>query len=271
MKKGNISVRKISVLLLCLVMTGLCACKAKAPAPASESGDKVGAYVDESGTIIYTFGDPVDTSRDDGEVLHRSADEATELPDGSISLQQAKDILDTCSFEQFYLPCSMSSFEKYYEGTEKIGSTEYLVFSIYAEKNGARIFVGTHALVSTDGKTVLKENWAGTHDSAVTDSTSEDKTEEQLFPEAKVSPGEAIFAICSKDKEKLGLENELIDYTFEIDTKLHTIKSVPCYKLTPKLYYTKSVQMAAPIYVSSDGNGNVIITDTATSEYMVVS
>ena len=271
MKRGKTLGKKISILLLCVMLTGLCACRTKAPSDTADTSDSVGAYVDESGTIVYTFGDPVETSRDDGQLIHRSANEATDLPDGSITLQQAKNIIDTCAFEQLYLPCSTSSFGKYYEGTEKIGTAGYLVFSLYAEKNGTRLFVGTHVLVSTDGKSVVKENWAGTHESVKTDSTGEDKTEKELYPEADVSPTEAIFAIYSKDKEKLGLENELIDYTFEIDTKLHTIKSVPCYKLTPKLYYTKSVKMSAPIYVSSDGKNNVMIMDTATSEYSVVS
>ena len=164
MKRGIALKKKIALLLLCVMLTGLCACRTKAPQSSAEDSGSVGAYIDESGTIVYTFGDPDESSRDDGTLIHRSPEAATDIPEGSISPDQAADVLDSCSFEKFYLPCSTSSFLKYYEGSEKVGKTEYLVFSFYAEKNGVRLFAGTHALVSTDGNTVMKENWAGSYE-----------------------------------------------------------------------------------------------------------
>lgn len=274
MKRGRALYKRITLAVLCLLMTGLCACNSGSNSSSSApqgSEESLGVYINEDGRIVYTFGDPDEEPADTGAVLHRDPNEPKEVPEGSISHEEAKKVLDSCSFEELYLPCSVSGLSAKYEGIEEIGTKKYLKYSFYAEKNGTRIFLGTNACVSPDGKTVYKKNWASKYDPVETGSSRNDKTQSELYPEASVSPEEAIFVLAGADLKALGLTEALTDYTFETDSRLHTIKSLPCYKITPKLYMTAGMEMKSPVYITADGSGHIMIPDNSTGEYSVVS
>lgn len=248
--------------LTAVFAAGLCGCSV----PASQQQSSKSTQ--NSSTLIYSIGEQPDIP--EGELVERKNGDEGDIPEESITTAEAEKLLDGCGFDQFYLPESVKTFKKHFDGVEKITDKDCLIFSFYAEKDGERIYLGTKAAVGTDGKSVYKLGWANAYEPVETDSADKDKTVSELYPDAKVSPSEAVTAILSKDKEALGLGYDMKDYTFEAETKLHTIKGVPCYKFTPKLFYSLSVKLLSPIYVTADGKSNVLILDPSTAGYTVI-
>lgn len=253
--------KKVFTALLTLALAaGLCGC-ASPSAESSKSNEN-------SSTLIYSIGEQVSIPQ--GELITRADGDESALPEGSISVSEAESILDGCEFSQFYLPESVSVFKKHFEGVEKHSEKDCLIFSFYTEKDGERLYLGTKAAVSADGRSVFKLGWANAYEPAEMSSADKDRTNNELYPDAAVSPSEAVTAILDKDKASLGLDLDLKEYTFETDTKTQTIMGVPCYKFTPKLYYDLSIKLCSPVFVTSDGKANVLILDPSTAGYTVI-
>ena len=132
------------------------------------------------------------------------------------------------------------------------------------------MFVGTDVLVSDDGKAVYRLDSTNSYQSVQPGTASEDKTADQMYEGAKIKPVDALLSIFDLDKERLGLTEEIIDYTFEADDELVTKKSVKCYQFTPKISYNGGIQFSSPIYVAADDSGRIFALDKTKNEYVDV-
>ena len=79
-----------------------------------------------------------------------------------------------------------------------------------------------------------------------------------------------LLSIFDLDKERLGLTEEIIDYTFEADDELVTKKSVKCYQFTTKISYNGGIQFSSPIYVAAEDSGRIFALDKTKNEYVDV-
>ena len=217
-------------------------------------------YEDSDGNLVYE-----DSKYEivEGSLIERNGDEdEPSAPEGSISFEEAVEILDSCSFEELYLPQSVSDYEKYYFGTVTHNDLLYYSIDPYVEADGKKIFVGTNCLVACDGSKVLMKTWASDYMSVEIGSAENDKSLSELYGDCEATPNDAIASLAKFSESQLGLEHSLSSYTFEVDTKIHDIKGIECYQATPKLNYTNLMSMTAPYYISADGSGRVFIADT---------
>ena len=261
--------RKISAIAAAAVLLTACGCS---------SGDKTGEirneevsmYVTSDGEIVYDFGTEEEFEEFSGDPESRGGTKEVTAPTGSISIEQAEKIVDDCSFKSFYLPGKTAEYKKYCHEIINEDETSWYHMYFYLEKNGVRLYTGTDFRVSCDGKSVTKRDWTGSYQEVKTGSASGDPTQQELFPGAKTSPEDAVFAICNVDAKRLGLTESLQTYLFETDDKLCSKKSIDCYKITPKLIYPNGIKMCSPIYIAADGTDRILMTDQTTGEISLV-
>lgn len=213
----------------------------------------------DSNTLVY---EAEKNEASQGTLIERDGSEKqVSAPEGSISIDEAIEILDSCNYEDLYLPESVSSYEKYYFDTVTYNGSEYYSIDFCLESNGKRIFVGTNCIVACDGSQVLKKTWASDYLSVKPNTSDNDKDVKEVFGDVKSTPNDAFRLLLSLGETKLGLDHNLSIYTFEADSEIHEIKSIKCYEITPKLNYNNSISMLSPYYVTVDGSNRVFIKD----------
>lgn len=216
-------------------------------------------YETSDGTLIYNDNP---SKIDEGSIIKRNGDSVeVSAPENSISLDKAEEMLDGCAFEDLYLFQSVKDYKKYYFGTVSYADSMYYSFDFYIEKDGKRVFAGTNCLVACDGTEILKKDWAGDYVTVQLNKATSEKSPSELYKSAKVMPNDALLTLTKFSNSQLGLEYELLTYTFEGETEIQTLKSIKCYKFTPKLNYTNSVKMLSPYYITVDGTNRVFTVD----------
>ncbi len=264
--------KKIILVSALILSLSFCGCSAEGDnSEKTESSASQGAEVsaDESG-ITYTIRDVShDTSTGDRIVISDDQDDIS-APDDSISFKDACDIIDSCNMEELYLPQSAKDYKKLYCSTVKYQGKDYYSIYNYLEVKGQKIPVGTNCLVACDGSEILKKDWVGGYDPVKKNTAKNDKSIEDKYPDAKITPNEAITDAAEKG-EKLGLEYEVSSYVFEADDTLTEINGVACYKLTPKTEYTNSIELHTAIYVNAYGSGEVYLPVLGTDKYTTIS
>ena len=238
----------IATALLCAAVS-LCGC--------SQKQDKPSESITDSNVIVVS-----DTSQTSlgNDRIKRSASPEVSAPDGSISIEQALRMLDSCGMEELYLSESMSTYKKYYFNTVDYLGEKYYSFYPYLEADGKMIYVGTNVLVSCNGTMVLAKNWMGGYEPVTQASAQNDKPYTERYPDAKISPNEALASLV-KNEGKLGLEYSIPEYIFEFDDGTTDIDGKPCYRITPKLEYLDHIELLKPIYVSADKNAAIVKND----------
>ena len=257
------------ILTICstAVVLALCGCVSGKNNNSEVSGEDVSVIADED-KVTYQLSGSDEFSEVGGKVIERDNREAeVSAPEGSISLEKAKETVDTCAFEQFYLPSATADYKKYYYGTVDFNGKDYYSMCFYTEKNSVRMYVGTDFYVSCDGKEVLRCDWSGNPTEAEIGGNSTDKTFEQLYKGAEITPNDALFVLNNIEAAKLGLTEKLSSYTFEIDTKLSTKRGIKCYCITPKLKYENGTKLFNTIYVTADKTDRILMYSEQTGDY----
>lgn len=260
---------KKRILTLCSVaiIIAFCGCSTGRNSDVDESSERVSVTAD-SGIITYQTDNTQEFSDVGGNIRERDANEPeVSAPDGSITIEQAKELVDKCAFEQFYLPSAVSDYKKYYYGTVKMNDKNYYSMCFYAEKNSVRMFVGTDFYVSCDGDEILRCDWSGNLEDVEPIGNSEDKNEKEIYKDSKISAEDALFLLNDVGSKKLGLTEKLNSYTFEIDAGLSTKRGIKCYCITPKLKYENGIKIFKPIYVTADGTDRILMYNETTSDY----
>lgn len=207
-----------------------------------------------------------------GNIIERTeTEDEPSAPDGGISFDEAVEILDSCSFEALYLPQPTTSYEKFYCGTVSYNGTEYYSIDLYINSDNGKVFVGTNCLVSCDGSKVLIKTWTSDYISIEINSSSSDKNLNELYPNAGITPNEALLVFASLGTDALGLDEALSSYTFEVDTSIQEVKNIKCYRIMPKLNYENSIAISSYFYVTIDGSNRVFTADSEnTGEYIEI-
>ncbi len=244
---------KKKVLLLCLLtglMLGGCGTK---------NSQETSSATEDDSHIIY-----VETSAAPSHqniLVEKPKNQTVSAPAESISFEQACALLDSCGKKDFYLPEGLKSYQKYYFGTvDYRGGTYYSIYP-YLDVEGKRLYAGTNCLVSVDGTYVLAQNWMGGYERVEQKTAGTDKPVQEMYPEAKVSPNEALAVLAKKEKA-LGLEYSIEQYVFETDEKLVEAGGALCYCFTPKLEYTDHMDWLKVYYVTADGSETVLSSVT---------
>lgn len=233
-----------------LMITALCGC---AKQEEKEYSEGVQISADESGiTFFVSEASEIDQTaridiKDGGKVS---------APENSVSFEEACKLLDSCSMEALYLPQKASDFEKMYFATVDYEGGKY--YSVYncVSVNGKKIPVGTNCLISYSGDKVLKKDWMGGYSVVDTNTADQDQTFDKMYPDATIKPTEAI-AVLAANEDKLGLDDSITKKVFEFDKKLFEVEGIPCYKITPKTEYTKSIELKTAYYVSAQKGGEI--------------
>ena len=259
----------ISALILSLSFCGCSGQSNNSEKSESSSSQRADVSTGESGTT-YTIRDvSKDMSTGDRIEITENKKEVS-APKDSISFKEACDIIDSCNMEELYLPQSAKDYKKMYFATVNYESKDY--YSIYncVEVKGKKIPVGTNCLVACDGSRILKKDWVGGYSPVDTDTAKNDKTTAEKYPDAKITPNEAIAAAAEKG-DKLGLEYDISTYVFEADDKIVEVNGVACYKFTPKSEYTNSTLLQTAFYVNAYGSGEVYLPVIGSDEYTTIS
>ncbi len=246
MKKGI-------ALLLLAALVSLCGCAANEKTESSVyEGVEISA--DENGLTYILRSDVSEMSQ--GSRLEIKEKSDVSAPEDSISFQEACDLIDSCNMDMLYLPQKASDYEKLYFATVDEGGDPY--YSIYncIVVGNKKILVGTNCLVSCNGQNVYKKSWVGAFEEVTLHSSGADQTVKERYPDARITPNEAL-KVLAENEEGLRLEDDITQYVFEFDEKLVTAESIPCYKITPKIEYTNSVELKTAYYVSAYGTGEV--------------
>lgn len=245
-------------ILSCFVLMYGCTQNENNPT-ASEDLPGVSVYQTSDGTIVY---ENSKLTIIEGSLIERDINpKEVSSPSDSITFEKAAALLNSCNFEDLYLPQSTKDYEKYYFDTVTYNNELFYSVDLYLNSDNKKIFVGTNCLVACDGSKVLKKTWSSDYISVELNSSSSDKVIDEIYPNVKITPNDALIAFSSFGEKKLGLENDFSSYTFEIDTKIYDIKSIKCYQLTPKLYYNNQTKMLPSYYITVDGSNRVFIND----------
>ena len=265
--------KRVLALLLTGVMCSFCACGNESSeendAPPDTNVD-VSVFENEKGNVVYHYNldgeTPYQESSED-TVVHRQEDKKVVAVNGGISLEKAQELLDSCSSYRLYLPGKISEFKKRFNDIIKFNNKDYYSISLYCEKDSVRLYVGSDIIVSCDGKDIYRLDVAGAYQKMEPGTAENDKSSSELYPDAKISPFEALFTINSYDRKKLGLNEAIIDYTFEMTDKIVVKNSIECYQITPKLRSSSSVKLCNPVYVAADGSGRVLAINKTKTDY----
>ena len=175
------------------------------------------------------------------------------VPEGGVSLEKALESLYSCNREELYLPESANTYSAVCLGIVDYNNKDYYSIYLTLDTGKEKILVGTHYLVSTTGKTVRKKTWTGEHYTVKKGSASSDQTVAERFPDAKLTPNDALKKLAEK-KDALKLEKPFSEYIFEMNEELEEINGTPCYSFVPKLEYTDHTSFLNGFYVSLDGS-----------------
>ena len=238
----------IATALLCSAVS-LCGCSSNQKT-GSESGIDSNIIV-VSDTSLAPTGD---------ERIKYNASPEVSAPDGSISIEEAYKLLDSCGMEDLYLTESMSAYSKYYFNTVDYHGEKYYSFYPFITAEGKRLLVGTNVLVSCSGTVVLAKNWMGGYDTVTPASAQNDKPYTERYTDAAISPNEALAALAKNEKE-LGLKYDISEYVFEFDDRTADVNGKPCYRITPKLEYLDHIELLKPLYVSADKDAAIVKND----------
>ena len=203
---------------------------------APDSSRNVSVYENSKGNIVYEFNldGEDDTSPDQEEILqHRKPDATFTLPSGAVSLQKAEEILDGCSSYRIYLPGKIQDFKKRFNKVIQYHDKDFYSVSLYMEKNSVRMYVGSDVIIACDGSEAYRLDVAGAYQPLEMDGAENDKDASALYPSAKTSPLDALFLLNQFDRNRIGLKENMEDYTFEVTDALVTKNSIPCYQVTP--------------------------------------
>lgn len=251
--------KKKLVMMSLLLSLALCGCAKQDQSKPENSGNS-----DSSVDIIVP--ESSDVSMGD-KLISRPESVEPSAPEGSIRLEEAEKMLDGYTMGSFYLTEPMSTYQKYYFGTVNYRGAAYYSFYPYLLIDGKRVLVGTNCLVSCNGKAVLAQNWMGGYDPAEKKTEGMDESYQKQYPDAKISPNEALAVLVKKSKV-LSLEKDISDYVFELDESLKEAGSALCYCITPKLEYTDHITLVKSYFVTADGSNTVLVTEEgAPDEY----
>ena len=207
----------------------LCSCNSPKTPEAEESAD----------LKIIEVSDFEPIEMDNVLILRDSSPAFPELPN-SLNYQEACALLDTCRRTDFNLPQSISEYQKYFAGVVNFNGGQYYSFYLYFEANGKKIFVGSNCLVATNGDKVFAKNITSDYEFVPLNSSKEDQSFQKRYPDAKISPNDAIALLLSKGN-KLRLEGNLDNYLFEVTEDLIEVNGLMCYIVKPKLEYTDHI------------------------------
>ena len=191
-------------------------------------------------------------------VVQKNENKTVSSPNESISFEEACELLDKCSMTELELPQSAKDFQKYYFGTVDYYGKSYYSVYFYTEKDDKKIFVGSNVLVSCDGSFALVKNLFGQYEKLTENGCTSDKNYQELYPDAKISPAEALRSLADKD---LQTDYPLSKLVFDFGTALTEIQGIPCYDVTPKVEFTDSMTMLQKIYITADGSDKALKND----------
>ena len=237
MKFGRSGAVRVLTALLLVFSLGLCGCSQNDNS-SDDNKQNTASSTEESKVFIER--------KDAGE---------PSAPEESISFKEACEMLDKMSMKETYLPQSMKDYKKLYFGTIDYVSEKYYSVYPYIEAANKKIFVGTNCLVSCDGSDILKKTWIGDY-AEVTSSADTDKSLEELYPGAKVTPNE-ILTVLAEHEKSLSLEHDISKYIFEVADKLVDIDGKKCYKIMPKIEFMDGIRICQSFYGTVDGSNEI--------------
>ena len=151
-------------------------------------------------------------------------------------------------------------------GTVDYENEKYYSFYFYLNAGSKKIFVGSNCIVACSGEFVANKHWFGDY-TVVTGTASADKTVKEEYPQAKITPNEALIMMAENEKY-LGLDHDISDYIFEVNPELSQVSGIYCYRVTPKLEYYDRIDLQQNLYVASDGSKAVFrATSSAATEF----
>ena len=236
----------LCILISAVCMTALGGCDEKLPSPVDD--------IDESSFRI-DYSPQISDNIDQVSIINRNQNKTVSAPEESISFKEACEMLDKMSMKETYLPQSMKDYKKLYFGTIDYVSEKYYSVYPYIEAANKKIFVGTNCLVSCDGSDILKKTWIGDY-AEVTSSADTDKSLEELYPGAKVTPNE-ILTVLAEHEKSLSLEHDISKYIFEVADKLVDIDGKKCYKIMPKIEFMDGIRICQSFYGTVDGSNEI--------------
>lgn len=237
----------LGVTLLCGVMLGGCATASQENKPVGEA--PAVSQAPENDLII-----PKKSAGDPSE------------PKESISYENAIRLIDQCAKDELYLPQPAADYEKLYFGTIDYEGDKYYSVYFYINAGSKKVFVGSNCLVACSGDFVANKHWFGDY-SVVGGKASSDKTVKEEYPQAKITPNEALVMMAENEKY-LGLDHDFSDYIFEVNPELSQVSGTYCYRVTPKLEFYDRIDLQQNLYVAADGSKAVYrATSSAASEF----
>ena len=250
------------IALLCLNVLLLCACSNNGSNDRSaETGSSIPAveYKASSTEAVQKQGDKLRRPEKEPQIS---------APKGSIDFSEACKLIDNTDKDSLNLLQSASEYKKYYNETVKYLDTDWYSVYLYLEENENRIFTGSNILVSCDGKRICRKTITSDYRELTGDrkSANDDKPYTELFPDAKLSPNDALLLVAKKDIKSLGLSGRLSDYLFNVSDTVTEFDSAVCYQIIPVAEYEDSQERFSSIYVNIDGSGRMYLESTGTAE-----
>ena len=248
MKKRRTSVLLLAAVLLTVLVSGGCAGNTQ-----TSSAPETPASKSES-------------QKEQEPVIEKKSAGDPSAPDESISYEKACQMINECGMEELYLPMSALEYQKLYFGTVEYDGEMYYSVYPYLTVGSKKIFVGSNYLVACDGEFVLNKHWFGEY-SVVNTSCANDKSVKEMYPDAKITPNEALIMMAENEKS-LGLDRNISDYLFEVSHEMRVVNGVPCYKITPKLEYYDRIDLLQGLYVAADGSTGIYrATSSSAAEF----
>ncbi len=268
--------KRLLALLFAGIMCLMCGCSDDDSGSSGNApefgGVDVSMYENEDGNVVYHYNLDGETPGGESSVdtlVHRAEEKKVEAADGGISLQKAEEILDSCSSYRVYLPGKIKNFKKRFNDIIQFNDKDYYSISFYVEKNSVRMYVGSDVIVACDGSEVYRQDAAGSYRPLEPGTAGNDKETAAMYPDAKITPEDALFTLYKYDRGKIGLDENMLDYTFEVREELSVMNNIQCYQITPKLTYASSVKLCPLIYVAADGSERVLILSSDKTGYVM--
>lgn len=205
-------------------------------------------------------GNDLSDSKNDSQVyvVQKNENKTVSSPGDSISFEKACELLDKCSMKELELPQSAADFQKYYFGTVDYFDRSYYSVYFYTEKDDKKVFVGNNVLISCDGKLALVKKIFGQYEKLTENGYEKDKDYHTLYPDAKISPVEALQCLADKN---LQTDYPLSKLVFYFGTELREIQGIPCYEVLPEVEFADSTTILQKIYITADGSNKLLKND----------
>lgn len=198
-------------------------------------------------------------------IINKNENKTVFSPNDSVSFEKACELIDKCSMSELEIPQSAENFRKYYFGTVNYYNKSYYSVYLYTEKDDKKVFVGNNILVSCDGTYALVKNLFGQYDKLTENGSETDSDYQELYPDAKTSPVEALKNLADKN---LQLDYSLTQLIFNVNRELSEIQGINCYEITPSVEFTNSITMLPKLYITADGSGRVLKYDNSEDDYI---